>query len=647
MSLAPVQMDSGAVQQKPAKSKSEKTRKTADRQASTDTQPAENTHLHTHTLPHTDDGPRKAPVLDIEDAVLQELKEFAPNAPFHNHSWMLKVIRQGNILKVTMTEAELLSQEKKKKKKNKRHRLGAAPEPSSPHETTTGVDSVKTHTHKKKKKKKKSKRADEDTPAEVPCGVSDRKKKRKHEAVTPVMTEESTDVALPQEGEVRKKKRRTEETVSAGENTGADVSLAPVQMDSGAVQQKPAKSKSEKTRKTADRQASTDTQPAENTHLHTHTPPHTDDGPRKAPVLDIEDAVLQELKEFAPNAPFHNHHWIRKLIQYDLPRFREFKKQGIPLRTGKFTGSENKRLKENIKNFLLISGIDSTLKLFKPHRFPEEKTIIRGQKRRLGFLPSLCAGIPRNWHNILSRARKMSDEENYLGKFTEDENEALKKLYTLHGTNWVTISDKMGRSYEAVQKRFSMMTDTHGSWAEEELKSLLTSVRQLLLERAEPGADGDLVIKKKDLYKKLAWVKVAEQQSTRSWLQCREKWMDYLTKRMTSGGAIKGRKSLTGQIQLIRALNEMAVEEPSDIVWDDLTHLFGNTPPDYLQMRYYQLKVIYVPGWYTMSFCDIVDFLYEQVLPKLEKQLEMCEEEDVASEERQSYKLSEIFPDLP
>ncbi|KAG5281502.1 hypothetical protein AALO_G00072960 [Alosa alosa] len=462
------------------------------------------------------------------------------------------------------------------------------------------------------------------------------------------MTEESTDVALPQEGEVRKKKRRrTEEAVSAGENTGADVSLPPVQMDSGAVQQKPAKSKSEKTRKTADRQASADTQPAENTHLHTHTPPHTDDGPRKAPVLDIEDAVLQELKEFAPNAPFHNHHWIRKLIQYDLPRFREFKKQGIPLRMGKFTGSENKRLKENIKNFLLISGIDSTLKLFKPHRFPEERAIIRGQKRRLGFLPSLCAGIPRNWHNILSRARKMSDEENYLGKFTEDENEALKKLYTLHGTNWVTISDKMGRSYEALQKRFSMMTDTHGSWAEEELKSLLTSVRQLLLERAEPGADGDLVIKKKDLYKKLAWVKVAEQQSTRSWLQCREKWMDYLTKRMTSGGAIKGRKSLTGQIQLIRALNEMAVEEPSDIVWDDLTHLFGNTPPDYLQMRYYQLKVIYVPGWYTMSFCDIVDFLYEQVLPKLEKQLEMCEEEDVASEERQSYKLSEIFPDLP
>ncbi|XP_076126834.1 uncharacterized protein LOC143106448 [Alosa pseudoharengus] len=259
-----------------------------------------------------------------------------------------------------MTEAELLSQEKKKKKKkkkNKRHRLGAAPEPSIPHETTTGVDSepsiphetttgvdsepsiphetttgvdsepsslhetttgvdsVKTHTHKKKKKKK-SKGADEDTPAEVPCGISDRKKKRKHEAVTPVMTEESTDVALPQEGEVRKKKkRRTEETVSAGENTGADVSLTPVQMDSGAVQQKLAKSKSEKTRKTADTQVSVDTQPAENTHLHTHTPPHTDDGPRKAPVLDIEDAVIQELKEFLPNAQFYNHSWMLKVIR--------------------------------------------------------------------------------------------------------------------------------------------------------------------------------------------------------------------------------------------------------------------------------------------------------------------------------------------
>ncbi|XP_048100524.1 RNA-binding motif protein, X-linked 2-like [Alosa alosa] len=217
-----------------------------------------------------------------------------------------------------MTEAELLSQEKKKKKKkNKRHQLGAAPEPSSPHETTTGVDSepsiphetttgvdsepssphetttgvdsepssphetttgvdsVKTHTHKKKKKKK-SKRADEDTPAEVPCGVSDRKKKRKHEAVTPVMTEESTDVALPQEGEVRKKKRRrTEEAVSAGENTGRGTCHFPrckwTVGQSNRSRQEQVREDQKDCRQTSQRGH---TACRKHTHAHTHTASH-------------------------------------------------------------------------------------------------------------------------------------------------------------------------------------------------------------------------------------------------------------------------------------------------------------------------------------------------------------------------------------
>ncbi|XP_062398345.1 transcription termination factor 1-like [Sardina pilchardus] len=529
-----------------------------------------------------------------------------------------------------MTEAELLLQEKKKKKKNKKHRLELASEPGSPQETATEVDSVKTHKHKKKKSK--GPEEDDFTPAEVPCGINEVKKKRKRETenlnVTRVMTEESADVAVPQEEEVKKKKkkkkRRIDEAVSAGESTEADVSPTLLQVDSEACyvpltssQQKTAKkSKSEKTRKNA---------------------------PDMTPHL--EDAVVQELKEFLPDFPFHNLKKVLSVIKYDLPRFREFKKQGIPVRTGKFTASENKKLQLNVKNFLLGCGIDRAAKLFKPYRFPDEKLTIMRQKRQLGYIRCLCAGIPRCWFTILGRARKMFDEENYMGKFTEDENKALKELHTLHGTNWKTISDKIGRSNEALKYRFAVMSEVYGPWSEVEMKTLLTSVRQLLLERAEPGADGSLIIKKSDLYKKLAWVYVAKQQQTRSYQQCRKRWMEYLTRRMSTGGTIKGRKSLNGQIQLIKALNEMAVEDPADIVWDDLTHLFGNTLPDFPRMRYYQLRLTYVPGWNTMPFCDVIDFLYEKVLPQLEAQLETCEEEDMPCEERQTYKLSEIFPD--
>ena len=46
---------------------------------------------------------------------------------------------------------------------------------------------------------------------------------------------------------------------------------------------------------------------------------------------------------------------------------------------------------------------------------------------------------------------------------------------------------------------------------------------------------------------------------------------------------------------------------------------------------------------------DIIDFLYEKTLPKLEEDLKGCKEDDdddEPAELRQSYKLSEIFPNL-
>lgn len=543
----------------------------------------------------------------------------------------------GNLLdEMIMTEAGLLPLEKKKKKKKSKSNLEEVPALQE-----TNIEEVESHKTQKRKKKKKKKsketEKDENRPAEVHCeqmGEGKKRKKRKHGAdsgnVTTAVKEESADFALPQEVEVKKKKKkgRVYETASGEENTQAEVTLPPVQTDSEAVPQKPLKPRSRKSRKSRKARG------------------NADDLGDEEELLMLDDAVRAEILEFLPNYKFSSGSFVKKTIKYDLPRFREFRKQGIPIRLGKFTATENMRLKHNVKEFLALSGIKSEFHLFRPQRYPEEKDRIFSQRKALNFLMRLCEGVPRSWHTILSRARKMCDKENYKGRFTEEENTTLMRLHKLHGTNWTVISDKMGRSTAAVQKRFAMLSRNHGRWSEAEFKRLLISVRQLLLERAEPGPDGSLVIKKMDLYKRLAWVAVSEKVEFRSWIQCREKWMDYLTQKMSIGGRIKGRKSLEGEIQLIKLINEMVVEDSADIVWDDLTHLFGNTPPDYLQMRFHQLKLVYVPGWKTMPFCDIIDHLYEKTLPVLEKELKSCEEEEVPTETRQFYKLSEVFPDL-
>ncbi|XP_063051601.1 transcription termination factor 1-like [Engraulis encrasicolus] len=535
---------------------------------------------------------------------------------------------------MTMMEAEPVVH-KKKKKKNKEHPAGEVPQLSNTYQACEEISLLK------KKKKKKDKK--NDIRAEGDAAERKTKKKRKREGeeadVTLVVRAETVQ-SIPQEQEVTKKKRkkrRFEETERPAQSQScpkeSDVTLTPAPTNDEAAQQKSAKHKAKRQRKTS---------PA--AHL------HPDEMPNEGPTLDIDEGVLQELREYLPHHKLNDDVVVRKIINYDLPRFRELKEKGIPVRSGRFTVAENKRLKANVREFLALSGIESDTKLFLPHRFPDEKNSIMKQRRKLRFIHQLCAGIPRTWTTILCRAKKMCNRENYMGRFTEDENKMLTKLHTLHSSNWSTISNMMGRSEHSLQKRFNMMSSGSGVWEEEELRTLLTNVRQQLLERATPDRDGNIgsaVIRKVDLYKQLPWMTLSEKVKTRSWLQCREKWMGYLTNKMTIGGVIKGRKILEGQIQLIKTINEMVVEDVADIVWDDLTHLFGNTHPDYLQMRFYQLKVAYVPRWNTMEdFCDIIDYLYEKTLPLLEEELKNCPEEEEPTEERDSYKLSEIFPDL-
>ncbi|KAL2091994.1 hypothetical protein ACEWY4_011792 [Coilia grayii] len=551
---------------------------------------------------------------------------------------------ENNPLEVTMMEAELVVHKKKKRSKK---RLAELPEPSNTHQRTYEEIRVDKK-HKKKKNTKGHENDDDSRPAEVNGDMGEgkikRKRKRKGEKanVTSVVMGESVD-SISQVREVTRKKRRIEDTEHDVGNT-EEVTLTTVQTNGQAAQQEPVKSKSKKVRKSADSQV------IANASLATDTQLYPEEMLSESFALNIDKAILQEIKEYLPQRGLTHKRPVQGIILYDLPRFREFKKQGIAVRMGKWTMAESKRLKQNVRDFLALSGIESEAKLFKPHRFPEERNAIMRQRKKLGFIMFLSEGIPRPWLSVWLRARNVFDEQNYMGRFTDEENQTLLELHRLHGSKWSTISDKMGRSQRALQKRFDLFAEGHGSWTEAEFRTLLTSVQQQLLKRAMPVENGSIglaVIRKVDLYKKLSWMSVAKQVQTRNFLQCRKKWMDYLINKMKTGGVIKGRKSLEGQIQLIKVINEMAVEDAADIVWDDLTHLFGNTHPDYLRMRFYQLKVTHVPGWNRMmDFCEVIDYLYEKTLPKLEEELKSCKEDEEPTEERDSYKLSEIFPDL-
>lgn len=365
---------------------------------------------------------------------------------------------------------------------------------------------------------------------------------------------------------------------------------------------------------------------------------------------EVDPNLLNELKEFCPKIESRSSHEINKMIMYDLPRFKEFRKQGIMLRHGRYSNAENDRLRQNVRDFLALTGVKDAVKLFHPKRFPAETQELTKLKKVYKFFERIAEGIPRPCHDVFNRGRKVFDGENYKGRFTEEEVKSLLKYHSLHGNNWQKISELTGRSGYSLEKRFTQLNTARktGPWSTKEVQRLLKAVRDhivTVLKSESPNKTTPKRVSREILYQKLPWFNISLKVKTRCWSKCREKWMSILAVRMSSG-TCRGRKSQEAKIRLIKAMYQMQVEDVTDVNWDDLTAVFGDVPPAHVQAKWHQLKVSYVPNWKTKCFGDIVDFLYEKVLPGMMKDCEDLDDNDLKVDQKQSFLLSDIFKDI-
>lgn len=363
----------------------------------------------------------------------------------------------------------------------------------------------------------------------------------------------------------------------------------------------------------------------------------------------VDRRLLEELKQFLPNIESRTPADINKLINYDLPRYKEFKKKGIPLTRGRFSVKENEILKKNVEDFLALTGIDSGNKLFYTDRFPAEQQTIKALKKNHRFFATIANGIPRSCHDVYARGRKIFDSNAYKGTFSKSELHQLSKLQTLYGNNWKKISELTGRSALSLEKRYSQLTERTGLWSKKEVQKLLRAVRDHFVSVVQPRASniGAIQISREMLFKGLPWRTISEKVKTRCWNKCREKWLAVLAVKM-SNGAVQTEDARENKVKLIKAMYQMQVEDCADVNWDQLSALFGNVPPFYVQKKWNKLKIKHVPNWQSKCFADIVDFLYENVLPLLETETS-CQADDITQLTKNpvtSFCLSDIFGDV-
>ncbi|XP_009890611.1 PREDICTED: transcription termination factor 1 [Charadrius vociferus] len=378
-------------------------------------------------------------------------------------------------------------------------------------------------------------------------------------------------------------------------------------------------------------------------------------------VVDL-DTAKQELEEFIPHVRNISESSIRKMARRDLVRFKQFKKQGIAVKFGRFSQKENNQIRKNIEEFLLITGIDSAEKLLFTSRYPEDKETINRLKAEHLFCEKLSEGIPRPWRLIYYRARKMFDPNNYKGRYSKEEKEKLKKYHALHGNDWKKISELMSRSNLSVAMKYSEIKSAvnYGPWSKEETQKLMQAVEEVIRKRMEKEdanslsssekSQRDISIDRETLYQKLPWTEIETKVGTRYWRQCKQKWTTILTNKITKGQQLyRGTKGLQAKINLIKRLYEMQVEDANEVNWEELSNAIGGVPKAYVQAKFYKLKVSCVPLWQKKTFSEIIDYLFEEKLPELEEKLEkrkgkrLSSDNSTADEQKKAFRLSDIF----
>ncbi|XP_039576105.1 transcription termination factor 1 [Passer montanus] len=378
-------------------------------------------------------------------------------------------------------------------------------------------------------------------------------------------------------------------------------------------------------------------------------------------VVDL-DTARQQLEEFIPHVKNISDSSIKKMAGRDLTRFKEFKKQGMAVKFGRFTQKENKQIRKNVEEFLALTGIDCAEKLLFTSRYPEDKHTIQRLKTEHHFCEKISEGIPRPWRLIYYRARKMFDPNNYKGRYTAEEKEKLKKYQALHGNDWKKISELMSRSNLSVAMKFSEIKSAinYGPWTEEETRKLMSAVKDVMwrkLRTENPSSlssleesSTDLWIDREQLHQPLPWTEIETKVGSRYWRQCKQKWNSILTNKLTRVPRLhRGTNGLRTKITLIKRLYETKAEDASEVNWDELSNAMGDVPRVYVQSKFYRLKVSFVPLWKRRTFSEIIDYLYENALPELEEKLR--EEEgkhstsvtSTARQQQKAFRFSDIF----
>ncbi|XP_054154589.1 cyclin-D-binding Myb-like transcription factor 1 [Oppia nitens] len=231
------------------------------------------------------------------------------------------------------------------------------------------------------------------------------------------------------------------------------------------------------------------------------------------------------------------------------------------------------------------------------------------------FLMRLANGLPnRTILQIYQTARVKFHSLKYLRDLSMDMRDKVKSLHSVYGNKWTEIGERVTSTPNSVYCYFRLNFNKNGEpfdtgkWTLDEDLRLLAAFKRVL------NTD-DL---KQHIYtKQLPFKQIGDlAEINRSLTQIEKHWHQYLRWQLAQWDQLVDSWSQTDTARLIYCLFKYNFTDESDIDWDIIKEKFANISSFNSLMRNWRLISQTVPSVDCKSYKQIIDFLYDNYLPK-------------------------------
>ncbi|XP_054155997.1 cyclin-D-binding Myb-like transcription factor 1 [Oppia nitens] len=245
---------------------------------------------------------------------------------------------------------------------------------------------------------------------------------------------------------------------------------------------------------------------------------------------------------------------------------------------------------------------------------PERKTF-RYFMRSSQFLLRLANGLPnRSIHEIYYTARRKFNTLKRISQLSDADKIDVNRLPLVYGRKWAKIAEKYQCNPSSLSTYYITYYDSNGEpyyrgkWTPDEDRRLLAAMRRVL------NTD-DLrqhIFTKNIPYKQIR--DLAE--INRSEIIVANRWYTNLRWFIAQWDQLEDQWTHKDSARLVYCLFRYNFTDESDIDWDVIKEKFANISSFNALMRNWRLIKQTVPTFESKSYKQIIDFLYDNLLPQ-------------------------------